>query len=394
VNFNFLSLAVLAIAAISIKNTKITENYNKRTLKKRYLFFAYFYIAGNIFMELSYVPFYLQFRHPFGVSSNTRKETLSVFVKLSKGDYTGYGEACLPAYLGETLSETKRFLDSAKSLLKNTKLSVTSVMPGEIIRIGDGNNAAKAAIDMALNDLSGKTNAKPWHEMAGISKSKDTFTSFTIGIGDPEQLERKIMEAAGFHILKIKTGTPDDKALITLIRKFTEKPLYVDVNQGWTDKNYALDMLYWLHDQNVLLVEQPMPIEMKEEMRWLTQRSPLPIIADESVKSIKDLQHLDGAFSGINIKLMKCGGLGEALKMIGFCRENGLKIMLGCMAESSCGTSAMAQLMGMADYVDLDAPLLYTNDPFTGVDYREGKVCLNHLPGLGVNPRANFPVFQ
>ncbi|MES2679780.1 MAG: dipeptide epimerase [Bacteroidota bacterium] len=342
-------------------------------------------------MELSYAPFYLKFRHPFGVSSNTRKETLSVFVKLSNGEYTGYGEACLPAYLGETESETNRFLDSAGSMLKKVAIPFTGKIPDEINRISEGNNAAKSAIDMALNDLAGKTRAKPYYEMAGIGKSEDTYTSFTIGIGDPEQLEQKIREAAGFHILKIKTGTSDDKALISLIRKFTDKPLYVDVNQGWTDKNKALDMLCWLRDQNVLLAEQPMPKEMKEEMQWLTKRSPLPTIADESVKRLKDLQRLEGSFSGINIKLMKCGGLGEAIKMIAFCRENGLKVMLGCMAESSCGTSAMAQLMGLADYVDLDAPLLYTNDPFAGISYKDGKVCLNDLPGLGVKPTNNFP---
>jgi L-alanine-DL-glutamate epimerase-like enolase superfamily enzyme len=338
-------------------------------------------------MELIYKPFHLQFRHPFGVSSNTRKETLSIFIQLKTKSCTGYGEACLPAYLGESPEETSRFFEKAIPFLKN---QVPDRPVGELMqeaeRLAPGSNAAKAALDIALNDLQGKLAGKPYYELAGIGKSSPMATSFTIGIDTPEKLEQKIKEASDFSILKIKAGTGDDKQLIRLIRNYTDKPLYVDVNQGWKNKEEVLDMLHWLKDQGVILAEQPMPKEMKEEMRWVTQRSPLPTIADESVKRLKDLEQLNGSFSGINIKLMKCTGLSEALKMIALAREQGIKILLGCMAESSCGTSAMAQLMQLADYIDLDAPLLYTNDPFAGVSYKNGLVFLNNLPGIGAEP--------
>jgi L-alanine-DL-glutamate epimerase-like enolase superfamily enzyme len=338
-------------------------------------------------MELIYKPFHLQFRHPFGVSSNTRKETLSIFIQLKAEGYTGYGEACLPAYLGESPEDTVRFFEKAMPFLKKQAPDrPIAELIQEADRLAPGNNAAKAALDIALNDLQGKLAGKPWYTLAGIGKSSPMATSFTIGIDAPEKLEQKIKEAADFSILKIKAGTADDKQLIRLIRKYTDKPLYVDVNQGWKNKEEVLDMLHWLKDQGVILAEQPMSKEMKEEMRWVTQRSPLPTIADESVKRLKDLEQLEDSFSGINIKLMKCTGLSEALKMIALARERGIKILLGCMAESSCGTSAMAQLMQLADYIDLDAPLLYKNDPFSGINYRNGQVHLNDLPGIGASP--------
>lgn len=338
-------------------------------------------------MELTYTPFRLQFKHPFGVSSNTRKETLSVFIQLKAEGRNGYGEACLPAYLGESPEDTTSFFETMIPLLKKWPSGgpVAELMQ-QADRLHAGNNAAKAALDMALNDLQGRLAGKPYYALAGIGKSHPVSTSFTIGIDVPEKLEQKIKEASDFSILKIKAGTANDKQLIRLIRNYTDKPLYVDVNQGWTNKEEVLHMLHWLKDQGVILAEQPMPKHMKEEMRWVTQRSPLPTIADESVKRLKDLEQLDGSFSGINIKLMKCTGLGEALKMIAYARKEGLKVLLGCMAESSCGTSAMAQLMQLADFVDLDAPLLYTNDPFRGIGYHNGQVCLNELPGIGAEP--------
>ena len=338
-------------------------------------------------MDFNWKEFYLQFKHPFGVSSNIRKETLSIFIQLDGWGKTGYGEACLPTYLGEDREGTLLFFEKASSLLKkwDQDLDVENILQ-LVHQIAPGNYAAKAAIDMALNDLNGKVRGKPFYELAGLKKPEPRSTSFTIGIDAPEKLEQKIIEAASFSILKIKTGTAEDKALINRVRSFTDKALYVDVNQGWTDKHQALDMIHWLKDQGVILVEQPLPVQMREEMRWLTQRSPLPTIADESVKRLNDLEQMNGAFSGVNIKLMKCTGLGEALKMIAYCRKEGIKILLGCMAESSCGTSAMAQLTGLADYIDLDAPLLYINDPFQGVTYQEGQVYIKDAPGIGAAP--------
>jgi L-alanine-DL-glutamate epimerase-like enolase superfamily enzyme len=338
-------------------------------------------------MKLTCTPYKLQFKHPFGVSSNTRKETASVFIKLEAEGQAGYGEACLPAYLGETEAETISFFEKAKPvLLKETMDSSLEDLLHRIDLLSYGCNAAKAAIDIALNDLFSKIAQKPYYDWMDIGKSAPMPTSFTIGIDAPEKLEQKIKEAADFPVLKIKAGTADDKSLITLIRRYTDKPLYVDVNQGWTDKYFVVEMIHWLHTQRVILVEQPMPVALKDEMAWVTAQSPLPLIADESVKRLSDLEQLKGVFSGVNIKLMKCTGLNEALKMIRYCKQHQLKILLGCMAESSCATSAMAQLMPFADHIDLDAPNLYKNDPFNGVTYKNGLVHLNNLPGIGAEP--------
>lgn len=339
-------------------------------------------------MYLTYKLYHLEFIHPFGVSSNTRKHTETVFIKLEHAGQVAYGEACLPAYLGETVADTQLFFDQAKDLLKtmDLKQGISPILQ-KIDQISLGNNAAKAAIDIALHDLQAKIERKSFRELMGWDKGLAMSTSITIGIDKEEVLRQKIQAASQFEVLKIKAGTEDDKQLITQIRKYTDKPLYVDVNQGWTNKDEVLDRCYWMKDQNVILLEQPMPASMKEEMRWVTERSPILTIADESVKRLKDLESLEGSFSGINIKLMKCTGLAEAMKMIEFCKQKDLKILLGCMAESSCATTAMAQLMHFADYIDLDAPQLYKNDPFTGVSYENGKVVLNDLPGIGVEPK-------
>jgi L-Ala-D/L-Glu epimerase len=211
-------------------------------------------------------------------------------------------------------------------------------------------------------------------------------TSFTIGIDSEEKLVQKINEASDYQILKVKAGTDNDKALISFIRQHTSKPIYIDVNQGWTNKYEALEMANWLHDKNVIVLEQPMPKDMPEEMAWLTKHCPILTVADESVKRLSDLQTINGAFGGINLKLMKCTGLNEALKMIALCKQNGLKILLGCMAESSCGISAMAQLMAYADFIDLDSPQLYSNDPFTGLFYENGNIKLPNGNGIGTLP--------
>lgn len=337
-------------------------------------------------MDLHYKPFLLQFKHPFGVSSNTRKETPSVFLELKEKGFIGYGEACLPLYLGETVDETIVFFEKVRSLLEtiSREADVSNILE-RVDALSFGNNAAKAAIDIALHDLLAKTKGISYREMMGFEKAVPMASSFTIGIDKEKILEQKIKEAADFTVLKVKAGTTDDKKLIRLIRKYTDKPLYVDVNQGWTNKEEVLEMIFWMKEQNVILLEQPMPAAMKEEMRWVTERSPITTIADESVKRLSDLENLNGAFHGINIKLMKCTGLAEALKMIDYCKKKNLKILLGCMAESSCATTAMAQLMHFADYIDLDAPQLYTNDPFNGVLYKNGMVYLNDLPGIGVD---------
>ena len=342
-------------------------------------------------MLLSYQPYALEFVHPFGVHGDTRLRTPSVMVRIESQGLVGYGEACLPPYLGETVNDTVNFLKKATVFLNK----ISNEYDIEAIRLilepdARSNKAGLAAIDTALNDLFAKRAGLSYRKWKGLNTRISKETAHTIGIGDFKQLAKKIEEAREFSTLKIKLGTERDKDIINFIREHTNKPLYVDVNQGWKDPEKALDMIFWLSEKNVVLVEQPLPVPMKKEMAWLTSRSPLPTIADESIKRLKDLYFLDGAFHGINIKLMKCTGLTEAIQMIKFAKKQNYKIMLGCMAESSCGTTAMAQLMQFADFIDLDAPKLYLNDPFSGLKYVKGKIKLGSEPGLGVIPKPGL----
>ncbi len=200
-------------------------------------------------------------------------------------------------------------------------------------------------------------------------------------------MSRKTEEVAGqFNILKVKLGTDRDKEIVSAVRKVSGLPLTVDANQGWCDRYVALDMIYWLKEQGVVMVEQPMPVECLDDQAWLTQHSPLPIIADESVRRLADVLKIRGAFSGINIKLMKCTGMREAWKMLNLTKTLGMKVMIGCMTETSCAVSAAAQLSPVVDFADLDGNLLISNDPFRGIQVIGGKITLNDLPGIGVVP--------
>ncbi len=343
-------------------------------------------------MKLSFKPYSLEYKYPFGVSGNRRTHTPVVFTKLELEGFTGYGEACLPPYLGETEESTIDFLGKAKMLLEkfSVKNSIQEIL-FEVDKLSEVNNAAKAAVDIALHDLIGKIQNKTCYKLMGFEKPIPKATACTIGIDDDENVvAKKITEAKEFSILKIKAGTEDDKALVNMIRKYTDKALYLDVNQGWKDKFFVVDMLHWLKEQNVVLVEQPMPINMLNEMQWVKEKSPLPLIADENVKRLSDIKKVKDCFSGINIKLMKCTGMHEAKKMIELCRQNKLQVFLGCMAESSCATSAMTQFLEQGDFIDLDAPNLLKNDPFTGVEYKNGMVAISDKPGIGAEPKALF----
>ncbi|MCH7723917.1 MAG: dipeptide epimerase, partial [Bacteroidetes bacterium] len=253
-----------------------------------------------------------------------------------------------------------------------------------INNIEDGNNAAKASVDIALHDLIGKLLNVPLYKYFGLTNPVNAYTSYTIGIDSKEIIKTKIDEANDFKYLKIKLGAENDKEIIETIRSATNKPLYVDVNQGWEDKQEALEMIEWLFEKNVILIEQPLPKENIDDIAWLNEKSPLPIIADEAVKRLCDLEKVKDLYSGINIKLMKSTGLREALLMINKARDFGLKIMLGCMTETSCAVSAAAHLSSLANWIDLDGPLLISNDLFDGISYIEGEIKLNNLPGIGL----------
>jgi L-alanine-DL-glutamate epimerase-like enolase superfamily enzyme len=197
-------------------------------------------------------------------------------------------------------------------------------------------------------------------------------------------VKQKTLEANAFRILKVKLGRDNDKEMIETVRSVTDVPLYVDVNQGWKDKNQALEMVQWLSERNIQFVEQPMPKEQKDDIAWLTANSPLPIIADEALQTVEDLLPMKGVYSGINVKLMKCGGMNAAYKMITMARQMGMKVLIGCMTETSCAVSAAAQLSPLADWADLDGNLLIGNDIYEGMTIVDGKVTLPDRPGIGI----------
>lgn len=338
-------------------------------------------------LTLHYRPYQLQLRHAFNLATMSRTTTPGVQLSITLDSVTGYGEASMPPYLGESVKSVMTFLDSVDPSrladpfdLENIHAYLDSLAPA--------NCAAKAAIDIALHDLTGKLAGRPWWQIYGLDPDKAPCTSFTISNDTPEIIEQKIREAAPYRILKVKMGVPGDRQLIETIRRATDRPLCVDANQGWKTREEALENILWLSDKNVLFIEQPMHRDSLEAHRWLRQRSPLPIIADEAVQRLDDVPHLAGAYDGINIKLMKCGGLHEAYKMAVTARALGMKVMIGCMTETSCAVTAASQLAPMADWVDLDGNLLITNDLFDGMTIVDGRVTLPSAtrPGLGLLP--------
>ena len=334
-------------------------------------------------MRLKYYPYTIKLKEEFKLSVNSRTTTPAIIVEIEHIGFTGYGEASLPPYLSENQQSVIRFLEKVDfDSLEN--FSNMEVILDYVDCLSDGDSAAKAALDMALHDLFGKIKNISLSELLKIKKTKDIYSSYTIGITDKEKLKSKIAAASDYKYLKIKLGTEKDKEIISKIRELTEKPLFVDVNQGWKDKNFALEMISWLAKKNVILIEQPLPKEMKKESMWLKEKSPLPIIADEAIQNLNDLNFIKECYSGINVKLMKVGGIRQALKMINEARKLNLKIMLGCMTETSCAITAASHLAVLADWVDLDGAELISNDLFAGMKINKGKVTLPEITGIGV----------
>lgn len=344
-------------------------------------------------MHFQFRSYPLLLQHTFTVSGCSRSQTPDVLITLTHDGVTGYGEASMPPYLGESIESVCRFL-SHVDLRQFTDPFRTDEILSYVMELdhqpswqGQAKNyAAKAAIDIALHDLQGKLLGRPLWQLWGHSPERCTYTTYTIGIDTPEVVRQKVSEVEGrFGRLKVKVGVEGDKQLITTIRSVTDLPLTVDANQGWHDAHQALDEICWLREQGVIMVEQPLPKDDLAGLSWLTERSPLPIILDESVQGPADVLRLNGCCHGVNIKLMKCGGLREARKMIDIARLQGMQVMLGCMTETTCAVTAAAQLAPCADYLDLDGNLLISNDPFCGgMKVIDGKVTLQQEPGLGI----------
>ncbi len=340
-------------------------------------------MSGAGSLKLRFRPYILNLKHAFNLATSSRTTTPVVLTELEYDGVIGYGEASMPPYLGESHETVTKFLSKVDLSKFDDPFEMENILR-YVDEIEVGNRAAKASVDIALHDLVGKLVKQPWYKIWGFDASKTPLTSYTIGIDTAEVVRQKVKEAAPYKILKVKLGRDTDKMMIETIRQITDKPICVDVNQGWKDKSFALEMAHWLHERGVIFLEQAMPKEQIDDNAWLTERSPIPTVGDEAVQRLDDVLKAHQVYHGINIKLMKCTGMREAHKMLTLARALNMKVMMGCMTETSCAISAAAQLAPMVDWADLDGAVLISNDVYKGAEIINGKVTLKDLPGIGI----------
>jgi L-alanine-DL-glutamate epimerase-like enolase superfamily enzyme len=339
-------------------------------------------------MNLSVTTSRLTLRERWTIARGSTTVAENVFVELEQDGVVGRGEAAPSARYGETVESTLETIEAARSLFAGADPWQFADLQQRVAALCEGQTAAKCALDTALMDWVTQRLGVPLYRFYGLDPQRMLVTSLSIGIDTPEVLERKIEAAAEFPILKIKLGGGNDEEVMATVRSMTGKVVRVDANEGWRTKEEAVDKINWLATQNVEFVEQPMPAEALEDLHWVKERVSLPIVADENVKTAADIPRLAGLFDGINIKLMKSGGVQEAMRMIHVARAVGLKIMLGCMVESSLAITAAAHLCPLVDWADLDGNLLISDDPYRGVRVEKGRLVLPDGPGLGVVARA------
>ncbi|HCN82005.1 MAG TPA: dipeptide epimerase [Sphingobacteriaceae bacterium] len=334
-------------------------------------------------MKIDYRPFSLKLKYPFTIAKFSRTDTPLMLIGITYNNVRGLGEASMVPYKGESHETAVSFLN--KLDLSHIKYPFDY---DEILEYLDsivpGNPCIKAAIDIALHDLQGKLEQTPCYRFFKSNPDKMPVTSYTIGIDTPEIIIKKVKDGDLCNVLKVKLGRDKDRELIKIIRSVSDKPLYVDANEGWTDRQRALDTINWLSEQGVVLVEQPMPANDPDSNAWITERSPVPIIADEAVQRFADVAKAHGIYSGINIKLMKSAGMYEGYKIIQEARKLGMSILIGCMSETSIATLAAASLAPLCDWADLDGPFLTSNNPYKDPEFRDGRYVLSNEPGLGV----------
>ena len=318
------------------------------------------------------------------ISRNSSDYKDNVFVKIEQDGVVGYGEAAPNVRYGEDHEKTTDRILAMQETFANYDLWHFVDLKNEIFSQITDQNCARCALDIAVMDWVGKKLGVPLYQLWGLDKSKTPTTSYSIGIDTIEVIKRKVRAAEKYPLLKIKVGKENDEEIIEAVRSITDKPIRVDANEGWKSKEVALEKIKWLQKMGVEFIEQPMPSDMIEETRWLRDQIDMPIVADEAVKTAADIPKLAQAYDGINIKLMKAGGLQEAIRMIHLAKAMNMKIMLGCMIESSIAISAAAHLSPLVDWADLDGNLLLREDPYEGVSVEKGKLILNDQPGLGI----------
>jgi L-Ala-D/L-Glu epimerase len=328
----------------------------------------------------------LRTRHPFVIARGGQSDHRTVWIRLIDGDGNeGWGEAAPSKFYGETAESVIAALKTYGTLLPSDPFHLEDAEAGWALKLR-GNAAARAALSAALHDLVGKRLGVPLYRMWGLDPCKAPRSTFTIGLGEPEQIRAKVLEAGQYPILKVKLGTDRDTEILRAIREATDREIRVDANCGWTVKR-AIRMLPILEEFGVTVLEQPLPPHDLDGLAVVTAQAEIPVIADESCLTAVDIPPLVGKVDGINIKLAKCGGLREALRMIAVARAHGLTVMVGCMIETSLGITAAAHLTPLVDIVDLDGAALLADDPFVGARIDGGQVTLPAGPGLGVRRR-------
>ena len=336
-------------------------------------------------MKLTHEILTLRTKHPFTIARGGSSEFRVVWVRVTDSDGNdGWGEASPSKFYGETADTVVAVLPRLADAIEGINPWSLEEIEHELDAAVRFNGAAKSAVSAALHDLAAKRLDVPLWKMWGLDPARSPRSSFTIGIGDAADIKRKVAEAEQYPILKVKLGSDHDEEILDIVRSAApDKVLRVDANAAWTPK-HALRMMEILVRYDVEFVEQPLPAHDIDGMRFVRERSPLPIVADESCVTSVDIPRLVGAVDGINIKLAKCGGLREALRMIAVARAHGLLVMCGCMIETSLGITAAAHLAPLLDYADLDGAALVANDPFIGVSIAGGRIALRDAPGLGV----------
>lgn len=336
-------------------------------------------------MHIDAKPVDLKLTVPFRISRGVQYTSPNAIVQINHEDVTGLGEASPAEYYGESLETVLACVSLFAGNLGDDPFAIEDILNrlDEIIGL---NPSAKAAVDMALYDIIGKMLNVPLYKLLGLNPNNAAYTSFTIGLDTPENMAKKAAAAHDYPILKIKVGTKQDIEIIKAIRDVSAATIRVDANTGWTPKE-AIRNINALAPYNIEFVEQPVPAHDLDGLKLIRENVPVPIIADESCVTVDNIPRVAGCVDGINIKLMKCGGIRHALKMIHTARAHNLQVMIGCMIESSLAITAAAHLTPLVDYADLDGHLLIDNDPYSGVTVEKGKLILPDGPGLGVKPR-------
>jgi L-Ala-D/L-Glu epimerase len=346
-------------------------------------------------MRLSHQTIELKPTHPFVIARGGYAHHRNVIIRLSDEDgLEGFGEAAPNRYYGESVATVIAALGQFKPIIERADPMELESTEAHLSRVLRGNASAKSAVSSALHDLVGKRLGLPVFRIWGLDATAAPQSSFTIAIAESRELEQRVAEAREYPILKIKLGTDRDMEIVRIVRNAApEKRLRVDANAAWTAK-HAVRMSEFLADQGVEMLEQPVPANDIEGLRFVRKRSKLPVFADESCLVATDIAKLAGAVDGINIKLAKCGSLREALRMVHTARALDMQVMAGCMIESSLGISAIAQISPLLDFADFDGAALLSSDPFRGTSITGGAIRLSEGPGLGVTaaPSANLSV--